>query len=229
MGFFVGTVKRMPNDDENLREKLKSQGTSALSNAELLALILRTSLSGESALETANRLLASGVRSLMSMNYAALINAHQLPPAKAAQLVAVIELGRRFADGDAATRPIVESAKDVARLLAAEMENLKQEHMRVVLLDARRRVIGVETVYIGSLNQTIVRAAEVFREAVLNNCASLILVHNHPSGDPTPSEADLTLTEDLIAAGHLLDIAVLDHVIIGHGSWVSLREVGLAF
>jgi DNA repair protein RadC len=98
-----------------------------------------------------------------------------------------------------------------------------------MLLDVHRRVIAIPTVYLGSLNMTVVRAAEVFREAIARNCASIILLHNHPSGDATPSAADLQLTEDLIAAGRLLDIAVLDHIVIGAGEWTSLRDTGMNF
>jgi DNA repair protein RadC len=143
--------------------------------------------------------------------------------------MAALELGRRLLSDGEAERPLIQTAEDAAKLLMLDMERLKQEQLRVILLDAHRRVIAIPVVYIGSLNMTVIRAAEVFREAIARNAPNLILAHNHPSGDPTPSPSDLDLTESLVAAGRLLDIAVLDHLIIGHGRWVSLRDTGAVF
>lgn len=217
--------------DLALDDRLQTQGVAVLSIEELLAILLRVGRNGESSRQSAeNLLLALGsLRHLARCDYVDLVHTYGLRPAQAAQVVAALELGRRLASAGEVTRPVIQNAADAAQLLALEMEKLKQEQLRVLLLDVHRRLIAAPTVYIGSLNVTVVRTAEVFREAIGRNCASLILIHNHPSGDPTPSEADLKLTETLVQAGRLLDIAVLDHVIIGHDRWVSLRDVGLDF
>lgn len=177
--------------------------------------------------EQAAPLLNGGLRGLARFSYPEL--ADRLGAARAGSLLAALELSRRLVSRNGEERPLIRTAEDAARLVMLEMETLPQEHLRVILLDATRRVMSITTVYIGSLNMTVVRIAEVFREAITRNAASLVLVHNHPSGDPTPSEEDFVLTEKIIEAGNLLDITVLDHVIIGQGNWVSLRETGLAF
>lgn len=211
------------------RELLHREGPAALSIPELLSIILRTGQHDADALELAHKLLAH-YGSLQQIGpYSDLLHQFDLRPAQAAQVMAALELGRRMVSRMAEARPIVQSAADAARLVQLEMEPLKQEELRAILLDVHRRVMAVTTIYIGSLNTTVVRAAEVFREAIARNCASLILAHNHPSGDATPSKADISMTEDLVAAGRLLDIAVLDHIIIGHGEWVSLRDTGVGF
>ena len=150
-------------------------------------------------------------------------------PAKTAQLKAALELGRRMLLAAPEDRPVVRSPTDVAQLLMAQMGHLKQEHFRVVFLDTRNRVLDSETVYVGSLNASYIRVAEVFREAVTRNCAAVIVAHNHPSGDPTPSPEDVAVTRQLVAAGKLLDIEVLDHLVVGMQRFVSLRERGLGF
>jgi DNA repair protein RadC len=208
---------------EELRKFLLDQQTDRLDLAALIALLLRVEM------EQAVALLRhyDDLAGLMQAQYPDLM--HYLSPTQAAQISAALELGRRMAADRPQERPFVQGAADAARLLLPEMEALPQEHFRVMLLDVHRRVISVPTVYMGSLNMTVVRAAEVFRTAIIRNAASVILAHNHPSGDPTPSQNDLTITEDLILAGRALDIAVLDHLIIGQGRWVSLRDVGLKF
>ncbi len=126
-------------------------------------------------------------------------------------------------------RFVVRSPADVAQLLLAEMSHLEQEHFRVVFLDTRNQVLGTETIYIGSLNSSHIRVAEVFRDAIKRNCAAIIVAHNHPSGDPSPSPEDVSVTRELASAGELLDIELLDHLIIGQQRFVSLRERGLGF
>ncbi len=126
-------------------------------------------------------------------------------------------------------RYVVRSPADVAQFLMAEMSHLAQEHFRVLYLDTRNRLLGSETIYVGSLNASYIRVAEVFREAVKRNCAAVIVAHNHPSGDPTPSPEDVAVTRQLVSAGKLLDIEVLDHLVIGQQRFVSLRERGLGF
>jgi DNA repair protein RadC len=150
-------------------------------------------------------------------------------PARAAQLTAAFELGRRAVVDWPAGRWSIRGPRDVAERLIAELGHLEREVLRVVLLDTRNGVMAMPTVYVGNVSAAMVRIAELFRDAVRLHAARLILVHNHPSGDPTPSPDDLHMTAEAVAAGRLLDIAVLDHLVIGHGSYSSLRDRGMAF
>ena len=209
------------------RHRLAQQGAAALSDAELLAVI-----TGVPCLETTQRLLiaAGGLRGLLALSTTELQQlVAGISVGRAAQLKAAIELGTRVARGDQAQRRLVKSPTDIADLLLLEMSHLDQEHLRTVLLDTKNRVQAISTVYIGSLNASMVRVGEVFKEAVRRNSAALIVAHNHPSGDATPSPEDVLATREIVQAGKLLDVDVLDHLIIGHGVWVSLRERGLGF
>ena len=150
-------------------------------------------------------------------------------PAKAAQLKAAIELGRRMVSAAPEERVVIHSPEDAANVLAYEMGALEQEELRVILLDTRHRVVDWKAVYKGSLNSSQVRVAEVFRDAVRVNAAAIVVAHNHPSGDPTPSPDDVVITRAIVQAGKLLDIDVLDHLVIGQGRWISLKERGLGF
>jgi DNA repair protein RadC len=150
-------------------------------------------------------------------------------PAKAAQIKAALELGRRLLAENPDERPQVRSPTDAANLVLSEMSLLEQEHMRVLLLDTKNRVVASEDVYKGSLNTSLIRVGEIFRKAIRANSASLIVVHNHPSGDPTPSPEDVAVTRQIVEAGKLLDVDVLDHLIIGQQRFVSLKERGLGF
>ncbi len=224
------TIHEMPAG-ERPRERLEHHGATALSNAELLAIILRVGVSGQSALHLAQAMLAryGGLMGLARASFADLCAERGLGPAKATQLKAAIELGRRLLAESPDARPQINNPSDAAHLVQLEMSLLSQEEVRVVILDTRNRVLGIHTVYVGSLNVSVVRLAELFREAIKHNAAGIIVVHNHPSGDPTPSPEDVRLTEAIIQAGKLLDIEVLDHLIIGHGRFVSLQERGLGF
>jgi DNA repair protein RadC len=217
--------------DERPREKLKLRGASALSDGDLLAIILNTGIRGETVTDVAQRLLAhhGGLRGLFRMETAELARVRGLGDAKAVRLKAALELGRRLAALSPEERPQIVSPDDVANLLSIEMAALEQEQLRVVLLDTKHRILGMRTVYQGSVNQAQVRVAEVYRDAVRQNATAIVAVHNHPSGDPTPSAADVALTVELSQAGALLDIDLLDHLIIGQGRWVSLRRLGLGF
>ena len=223
-------IKDMPVS-ERPRERLVHAGEGALSTTELLAIILRTGVGGESVLDMSRRLLAryGGLAGLARASFAELKAEKGLGKAKTAQLKAALELGRRMLLATPEERLIVRSPADVAQLLIAEMSHLEQEHFQVLYLDTRNHVLGSETVYVGSVNASHIRVGEVFREAVKRNCAAIIVAHNHPSGDPTPSPEDVKVTRQLIEAGGLLDIEVLDHLIIGHYRFVSLRERGLGF
>ena len=223
-------IKDLPAD-ERPRERLTRLGAGALSSAELVAIILRTGVGGESALDVARRLIAryDGLPGLARATCAELMAEKGVAEAKTAQLKAALELGRRLLLITPEDRLTVRSPADVAQLLMADMAHLEQEHFRVLFLDTRNRLLGIETVYVGSLNASHIRVGEVFRDAVKRNCAAIIVVHNHPSGDPTPSPEDAEVTRQLVAAGELLDIEVLDHLVIGQQRFVSLRERGLGF
>ncbi len=216
---------------ERPRERLARAGEGALSTTELLAIILRTGVGGESVLDMARRLISryGGLPGLARASYAELKAEKGLGEAKTAQLKAALELGRRMLLAAPEDRFTIRSPADVAQLLMAEMAHLEQEHFQVLYLDTRNRLLGSETVYIGSLNASHIRVGEVFRDAVKRNCAAIIVAHNHPSGDPTPSPEDVEVTRQLVAAGDLLDVEVLDHLIIGQHRFVSLRERGLGF
>ena len=224
------TIKDLPID-ERPRERLEHAGEGALSTSELLAIILRTGVGGESVLDMAQRLLYryGGLPGLARASFAELEAEKGLGQAKTAQLKAALELGRRMLLVSPEDRFVVRSPADVAQFLMAEMAHLEQEHFRVLYLDTRNRLLGVETLYVGSLNVSHVRVGEVFRDAIKRNCAAIIVAHNHPSGDPTPSPEDVEVTRRLVEAGKMLDIEVLDHLIIGQQRFVSLRERGLGF
>jgi DNA repair protein RadC len=166
---------------------------------------------------------------LVQASHDELCGAHGFGEAKATQIKAALELGRRLLATAPYERPQVRSPGDAASLLMLEMGLLEQEQLRTLLLDTKNTLLRVVHVYTGSLNTAVVRVGEVFREAIRANCASIIVVHNHPSGDPTPSPEDVRVTEQLVAAGRLLDIEVLDHLVIGHNRYVSLKERGLGF
>jgi DNA repair protein RadC len=224
------TIKELPLA-ERPRERLMHVGASALSTTELMAIILRTGVGGESVLSVAQRMLVrfGGLAGLAQAGVSELMTEHGVGEAKAAQLKASFELGRRLLVTSPAERPQVRSPADAAQLLMAEMSLLEQEHLRLILLDTKNQVLSIPTVYVGSLNTSLIRVGELFRYALKENCAALIVVHNHPSGDPTPSPEDVIVTGKLVEGGQLLDIEVLDHLIIGRGRFVSLKERGLGF
>jgi DNA repair protein RadC len=213
------------------RERMLYAGPGALSSAELLAIILRVGGRGENVIRMAERLLAQfgGVAGLAQANFDELCAAHGIGEAKATQIKAALELGKRLLVASPQERPQVRSPADVANLLMMEMGLLEQEQLKIVLVDTKNFVTKVTTLYTGSLNSAVVRVGEVFREAIRANSAAIILAHNHPSGDPTPSPEDVRVTEMVVEAGALLDIGVLDHLIIGRNRYVSLKERGLGF
>jgi DNA repair protein RadC len=224
------TIKEMPAD-ERPQEKLKLRGAASLSTGELLAIILRTGLPGETVVDVAQRLLVNhgGLLGLSRADYGDLCKERGLGEVKAAKLLACVELARRLALEKPDERMRIQSPEDVAAILSSEMAALDQEELRVVLLNTRNEVLRVVTVYRGSVNAAQIRVSEVFKEAVRQNAPSLVVAHNHPSGDPTPSADDVAVTRELVKAGQLLDIEVLDHLVIGDGRHVSLRRRGLGF
>jgi len=223
-------IRELPAQ-ERPRERLKKYGAASLSNAELLAIILRTGAASESVLNLSAKLLArfGGLSGLAKAGFGELCMERGLAEAKAAQLKAALELGRRLLSTQPEERLAVRSPQDVANLLQAEMSLLEQEELRLVLLNTKNQVLAISQVYKGSVNTSLIRVSELFREAVRENCPALVVVHNHPSGDPTPSPEDIKITEQIVKAGKLLDIEVLDHLIIGHQRYVSLKERGLGF
>ncbi|MBI3177621.1 MAG: DNA repair protein RadC [Chloroflexi bacterium] len=227
---YTPRIGDMPTEDRP-RERLAQSGAEALNTAELLAILLRTGLKGENAVRLAERLLNGngGLVGLLRMSYADLCHVRGIGPAKAAQLKAAVELGRRLAAALPEERPVISSPADAARLLMYEMRSLVQEEVRVLLLDTRNRWMGTVPVYKGSLNTSMIRVGEVYREAVRQNAASIIVVHNHPSGDPSPSPDDVAVTRLMVEAGRLLDIPLHDHIVIGQQRFVSLKERGLGF
>jgi DNA repair protein RadC len=216
---------------ERPRERLAKLGPQALSTAELLAILLRVGVAGENAVQVGQRLLQSlgGLAGLQRASYEEVCSQHGVGPAKAAQIKAAIELGRRLVVEAPEERPAIHSPADAATLVQYEMSALEQEELRVILLDTRNRVMDIASVYRGSLNSSQVRVGELFKTAIRRNCAALIVVHNHPSGDPAPSPDDIAITRALVQAGKLLDVEVLDHLVIGRGRYVSLKERGLGF
>jgi DNA repair protein RadC len=154
---------------------------------------------------------------------------HGIGEAKAAQIKAAIELGRRLTLEAPDERPAINSPAEAAALVQYEMSGLEQEHLRVILLDTRNRVLDIVEIYRGSVNSSQVHIGEVFKPAIRRNAPAIIVIHNHPSGDPTPSPDDVAVTRAILQAGKLLDIDVLDHMVIGQGRWVSLKERGLGF
>jgi DNA repair protein RadC len=224
------TIKELPPDGRP-REKLKALGAGALSDAELLAIILRMGTQGESVIDLSNRLLVTygGLVGLSRVSFAELCDVHGLGEAKACQLKSALELGRRLLLAQPEERLQVRSPADLAPVLMLEMAPLDQETLRVVLLNTKNQVIKFSDVYKGSLNSSLVRVAEVFKEAVRVNAAAIIVAHNHPSGDPSPSQEDVRVTEQIVSAGKLLEIEVLDHLVIGERKYVSLRERKMGF
>lgn len=223
-------IKELP-PTEQPRERLRDLGPTALSDAELLAILLRVGISGTNVVQLAQQLLVEhgGWAGLLRADYGELCRQRGLGEAKAATLKAALEIGRRLLIAGVDERPQIKSPVDVANLLMVEMGHLEQEHLRTVLLDTKNRVQQIATVYIGSVNSALIRVGEVFKEAIRRNSAALIVVHNHPSGDPTPSPEDILVTRQIVDAGKLLDIDVLDHLVIGRGRYVSMRERGLGF
>ena len=225
------TIRDLPQG-ERPRERLREFGPKSLSNTELIAILLRTGLLGENVLAVSSRLLArfDGLAGLGRVSFSELCAERGLSEAKTSQLMAALELGRRFVSLAPQERAVINSPQDVANLLLADMSVLDQEHLRILLLNTRNEVLGIQEIYVGNVNSSVVRAAEVFRPAVQANAPSIIVVHNHPSGDPAPSSQDVDITNELISTGKLLGIELLDHVVLGRGNrFVSMNERRFAF
>ncbi len=215
-------------DHEKPREKLMAKGPRALFKRELLAILLRTGTKGKSALDIAQKILDTyGANKLLNVSYAELKNLHGVGPTKATQILAALELGRRLLQEKPTEKEVfILTPEDAVKELAHIRAN-KKENFVILCLDGRNRLICQETISIGTLNASLVHPREVFEPALRNLCASVILAHNHPSGDPEPSEADLQITQRLIQAGRILGIHVADHIIVTKDNFLSFKEKGL--
>lgn len=211
--------------------RLTLHGTPALSTAELIAIIIGTGSKTMNAIEVAEQLLIefNDIVGIARATVEELCAVPGITETKAHQLKAAFELGRRQLSAGALDRLQIRTPVDLANLLMLEMSLLESEQLRVAILDTKNILVKTVTVYSGSLNSAVVRVGEVFKEAIRCNAASIIITHNHPSGDPTPSPEDVRMTEMVVEAGKLLDIDVLDHIIIGRNRFVSLSERGLGF
>jgi DNA repair protein RadC len=214
--------------DERPRERMQQFGAQALSNAELLAILLRTGTYAESAVRLAQKVLieAGSLRNLVDMNMEQLMTIKGIGSAKALQIQASIELGRRLARTSMNDTITIRSPQDVATYLMEDLRYLQKEHFVCLFLNTKNHVIAQETLSMGSLNASIVHPREVFRAAIKRSSAAIICVHNHPSGDPTPSPEDIQMTARLVEAGQIIGIEVLDHIILGDQNFVSLKEKG---
>jgi DNA repair protein RadC len=223
-------IRELP-PEERPRERLAARGAAGLSNPELISLIWGTGSNGRTALDLAVEALAAhdGLAGLSQASVFELEAISGVGSARAARLAAAFELGRRLLADWPTGRVAVRGPRDLAGRLILQMGRLEREELRVVLLNTKNVVLAVETVYRGNVSASLVRVGELFRDAVRQHAAGIILVHNHPSGDPTPSPDDLHLTAEAVAGGRLLDVPVLDHLVIGHDAYVSLRDRGIAF
>lgn len=221
-------IKHLPKL-ERPRERLNQLGPGALSIPELIAIILRIGTTGVSAVELANRLLVrfGNLKALAQASIDELSSIDGMGEAKAISLKAAFELGMRLNSSSGSIRRVIKKPVDIYNLLADEMRLLAQEIFKVVILNTKNEVIKIETVTIGTINTNIIHPRELFRPAIRANANTVILIHNHPSGDPEPSREDILITKKLIDASRIIDIEIEDHVIIGDGRFVSMKEKNL--
>lgn len=219
------------SSDERPRERLANIGAEALSNAELIAILIRVGVKGENAIQVSQRILNhfDGLKGIQQATFEEVKNQHGIAFAKATTIKAAIELGRRLTVFSPDEALIIRAPQDVSNLLMYEMSALTTESLRVVLLDTKNKVKKIVSLYKGTLDSSTVRISEIFRDAIITNASAIILVHNHPSGDPTPSIEDIQFTKATIEAGSLLNIDVHDHIIIGMNKFVSLKQKKLGF
>ncbi len=219
-------IKKLPTEEQP-REKLHQFGASKLSNAELLAIILRNGTRKLSAIDLANQILSyseQGIRFISDCTVEELCEIKGIGPAKATQVIAAIELGKRVSGANSKQSVNINSPKEVSNIFMEDLRYLKKEVFKVLLLNTKNQIIQIEEVSVGILNSALVHPREVFRNAIRKSAASMILVHNHPSGNSKPSKEDISLSERLIEAGKIIGINVLDHIIIGDGEYTSLKE-----
>ncbi len=222
------TIKELPAE-ERPRERLHAYGAQALTTAELIAILIRVGNGERSAVSLGEFLLAEfgSIKGVANASLEQLAKVKGLGEAKAAQIKAAIEFGNRLSLFSEEGRPSIGGPRDVANLLMPDLRYQKKEHLKSLLLDTKNRVLAIKTVSIGDLSSSIVHPREVYKDAVIASAASIIVAHNHPSGDPTPSSEDVSVTKRLIQAGEIMGIDLLDHIVIGDGVFVSLKERGL--
>ncbi|MCG2712147.1 MAG: DNA repair protein RadC [Candidatus Omnitrophica bacterium] len=216
-------IKSWPKEDRP-REKLLKNGEHTLSNSELLAILLRTGTHGASALDIARNILKK-FKTFRNMGHTDILDWKEfkgLGSAKIAQIRAAIEIGRRFGEEALSKKQKIKSAKDVVDMLMPRMRDLKKEVFKAVLLNSQNQIIEIEEITEGTVNKAAPIIREIFQKAMQYFAAAIICVHNHPSGSPEPSREDKAFTDELVAAGNVLQIKVLDHVIIGDGQWKSI-------
>ncbi|MCR8850123.1 DNA repair protein RadC [Rossellomorea sp. SC111] len=214
--------------DERPRERMIQSGAASLSNQELLAILLRTGTKSESVLQLSNRLLNQfdGLNLLKDASLEEITKTKGIGLAKAVQIMAAVEFGRRISNLAFDDRYSIRSPEDGANYVMNDMRFLAQEHFVCLYLNTKNQVLHKQTIFIGSLNASIVHPREVFKEAFRRSAASIICIHNHPSGDPTPSREDIEVTKRLVECGRIIGIDVLDHLIIGEKKFISLKEKG---
>ena len=220
-------IRDIPEHDRP-RERLEKHGESALSDAELLAILLRVGVEGRNAVELANYIIKTfgGLYGLHTARFDELCAVKGVGRAKAAQIKAAIELGYRMSQEEFAAKPVISKPEDVHNLMGHDLAAKDQEELWVLALSTRNQLLKSQRLYIGTVNHSSVRLAEIFEVPIRGHASAIIIVHNHPSGDPHPSEEDLRFTEELIKAGRLLDIGVLDHIILAREGFTSIRQEG---
>ena len=217
-------LKELPSS-ELPRERLVALGPSALSNSELLAILLRTGAKNLNVIDLSNKILSDfDFEYLSNITVEQMETVHGMGPAKACQVVACFELGKRFSRYKKNSTNKIENSQDVYKLLGLEYGYKKKEHLIVIFLNKRNKIIKKENIIVGTLDTTLIHPREIFKSAINYSSSSIILVHNHPSGNPSPSPEDIEITKQIIQSGKILDINVLDHVIIGHNDYYSIRE-----
>lgn len=221
-------IREMPAD-ERPRERFTRVGASACSSAELLAILMGSGTTGRSVLNVADDLIHrfGGLKGLMQAGIEEMTQIRGIGPVRAVQIAAALELGKRHSAVTEDDKPTICTPQDVAHLLMPELRDERQEHLKVLMLDTKNRVMKIVHITTGTLDGSMVHPREVFRSAIVASAAAIIAVHNHPSGDPMPSEEDRRVTARLVTVGKEVGIELLDHIIIGHNRWVSMKEKGM--
>lgn len=222
------TLKDFPKELQP-REKLFQYGIKVLSDSELIALLLTTGSKNDTALELAEKMLikSRGLKGLVDYSLEELATFCGVGCAKASRILSAIEIGKRISRKGREYKPVIKCPQDVSNLMMEEMRFLDREYFKVLLLDTKGQVIICETISIGNLNSSLVHPRELFKIAIKRSAAAIILLHNHPSGDPSPSKEDILVTKRIVDAGKILDIKVLDHIIFGDKVFSSLKEKAL--
>lgn len=219
------------DQEDRPRERLEKHGATVLSAPELLAILIGSGIPGENAIQIGQRLLIhhKSLVGIYKAGFATLCSETGIGPAKAAQILAAMEIATRIKNETSEQKPAIMSPDDAAALVRFEMSALEQEELWVMLLDTRYRLIDIGKLYRGSLNASSIRIGEVFKEAIRKNAAAMIVIHNHPSGDTTASPEDIAMTHEMVTAGELLNVEVVDHLIIGGNRFLSMKNSRIVF